>query len=1059
MVMKDFDNNPAVFRAFLINRLLVLFIFLFPAILQPAAAALSPTLESRSHRIRDGHQDRSFTVALDEVAVTTPSGVTIERIPEKNSPENIRQLAKGRKASGGPATRLVLYESGMPRNKYSRRILTGKLLLRLSPGADASKLATSAGMINAGEISYAPGCFIFTTGEPAAEITACEFLRIQPDVLSADPLLAREREKKLIPNDPLFTNQWHLLNYGQQGGASGIDVNITNVWNTFRGSNIVIGILDDGLQSSHPDLSINLNTNISHNWNAGASNDANPILTKDVHGTACAGLAGARGNNGIGCSGTAPEATLVGLRLIADPADDQDEAEAFAYSNSVIYVKNNSWCISDTGYYVDGPGLLASNALYQGVTSGRGGKGTIYVFAAGNGLQNGDNANYDGYANSPYTIAVGAITDQGKQPYYGEPGACIVISAPSGAGIYDVVTTDLTGNYGYNTNNEAGELADRDYTRTFDGTSAAAPVVSGIVALMLEANPDLGWRDVQEILIVTARLIDQSDGDWAYNGADLHFNHKYGAGLIDADAAVTMAQTWTNLGTRVSSPILTNTNLAIPDNDISGVSCEFLMTNENIRVEHAILSADITHPFRGDIAITLTSPNGTQSRLAEQHGADSNANFTAWPFMTVRNWGEHSKGKWKLNISDRSSGDTGFVSRVSLQLFGTDKGSNMPPVLFHIGDITVPVGNTSLFTVVANDMVDGDAITLSSSNMPPWAGFPSTTSNSTVSSVFSCFPTATGAFQVAFAATDKDGCDSETLNLTVRVEPVQPLCETFNLSSCPAGWSVKTNGDGSAYWRFDSPGSRFNMTGGTGNLAIADSDHAAGVNMDTELRTPVLNLTNLISATLRFKSDFRKYSGSETANVDISTNGASGPWSTIWNEDGTFRGPITRTIDISSLAAGKSNVVIRFHYFNANFDWWWQIDDVVMSGATTNDVDNDGLPNWWEQLYFSGTTNANPAVDSDYDGVSNSNEFLAGTSPTNIVSVFKFAAISNVQSMGADIRWNSVYGKRYKIDRSTNLTSGFSCIASNINATPGTNFFTDSSSTNYHAVFYRVRTQ
>ena len=158
------------------------------------------------------------------------------------------------------------------------------------------------------------------------------------------------------------------------------------------------------------------------------------------------------------------------------------------------------------------------------------------------------------------------------------------------------------------------------------------------------------------------------------------------------------------------------------------------------------------------------------------------------------------------------------------------------------------------------------------------------------------------------------------------------LREAFNTTSLPSGWGV-INNVGVKGWSFNNPGSRANLTGGTGNFAIADSDNAgAGVSMNTELRTPVLDLSMQTQVTLTFKTDFRYYSGgqAEVADVDVSLNGAAGPWTNVWRKTADYRGPKTETVDLTALAAGQSNVMIRFHYYNAVYEWWWQVDDVQL---------------------------------------------------------------------------------------------------------------------------------
>ncbi|MCX7916173.1 MAG: S8 family serine peptidase, partial [Verrucomicrobiae bacterium] len=481
-------------------------------------------------------------------------------------------------------------------------------------------------------------------------------LRAEGWVLAAEPVLAKQQRKKFYPNDPYFSDQWHLLNGGQGGGAAGVDINVTNVWDRYRGSNVVIGIVDDGLQWSHPDLTGNCELALSWDFN-GADPDPSPNVKTDPHGTCCAGVAAGCGGNGIGVSGAAMGARLAGLRLVAEPTTDVEEAAALSFSNAAIFVKSNSWGPEDDGRTLEGPGPLLQAAFSNAVASGRGGKGVIITWAGGNGLAVNDNANYDGYANSMYTIAVGAVSDQGLQASYSEPGACLVVVAPSSsAGRPGISTTDLVGKNGYNSSGPT-DYPNRDYTKTFGGTSAATPLVAGVCALLLEANPELGWRDVQEILMRSATQTDPADPDWCTNAAGFHFNHKYGAGLVNAEAAVALATNWVNLGPRQHiSMIQSNLALAIPDNDTNGVTVVFDCAGCRLRIEQVVVTVHITHSYRGDLAMTLTSAAGTRSRLTERH-ADPADHYVGWPLMSVRHWGESAAGAWSVRIADVAAAD------------------------------------------------------------------------------------------------------------------------------------------------------------------------------------------------------------------------------------------------------------------------------------------------------------------------------------------------------------------------------------------------------------------
>jgi subtilisin-like proprotein convertase family protein len=654
------------------------------------SVAFAAPLDRDRYQLSDRGRSRLFEIAKDELHVARH----VERIASLANAEAVRQHAAARQRATGNEYELVLYEVGQPRNEFTRRLLTKLVAVRLAPGSDHQALAASVGARSRGETSYAPGWFLFETGETGGTLALEAALRGRPGVLSVEPQLARQAQKKLIPNDTYFTQQWHLLNTGQNGGTAGVDINVTNVWNTYKGEGVKLAIVDDGLQWTHPDLTNHYNAALSWDFN---DNDANPLpnpANGDDHGTACAGVAAAHGSNSVGVCGAAFNATLVGLRLIALPNTDADEAAAIAHSNAVIHVKSNSWGMPDGAQVVDGPGPLAIAALAQGAAQGRNGKGVIYLFAGGNGRASGEDVNYDGYPNSIYVTAIGAITDTNTQASYSEPGACLIVCAPSGGGRQDITTTDLLGNDGYNAPGATGELADRDYTKTFSGTSSACPLAAGVCALILQANPNLGWRDMQEILIRSATKNAASDTDWTTNSAGFHFNHKYGAGLINAKAAVTLAtNNWQNLSPQVHiSSAQTNLSVAIPDNNSNGVTRTFNMTLfPALRVEHVTVTVNILHPYRGDLAITLTSPNGMASRLAERH-TDGNDNYASWTFSSVRHWGESSSGNWTVKIADLAALDTGTVTSVRLDIYGTTTNAHL---IITNATPTVTLGNAN----------------------------------------------------------------------------------------------------------------------------------------------------------------------------------------------------------------------------------------------------------------------------------------------------------------------------------------------------------------------------
>ncbi len=475
-----------------------------------------------------------------------------------------------------------------------------------------------------------------------------------------NPNLPLERVVKFVPNDPLFVSQWHLENTGQTGGTAGVDSNITGVWDTHTGAGVVIGIVDDGVELAHPDLAANVANGLSFDY---VSNDSDPTPAAnsgDNHGTAVAGVAAGVGNNSLGITGAAYEASIAGIRLLGFPQTATTESSALTHRNQSIHIYNNSWGPADNGVIAALPPQVEA-ALSTGARLGRGGLGSIYTWAAGNGRSFGDYSNYDQYASSRYVIAVGAITHNGLQSSYSESGSNLLVSAYSSSP--GIVTTDLVGADGYDAT---------DYTNTFGGTSSAAPLVSGVIALMLDANPNLSYRDVMDILARTAEHNDPTDAGWTVNGAGLRVNHKYGFGAIDAQASVSAALTHNALGPLASrsTPVVL-VNRTIPDNTPSGTVAT-VTTNVQLNLEHVELVLNAAHQNRGDLAITLVSPSGTRSVMTQARTQDFGNDYTNWVFTTTRNWGERSDGTWTVEIADLVTGTTGSFRDFQLRFHGTE---------------------------------------------------------------------------------------------------------------------------------------------------------------------------------------------------------------------------------------------------------------------------------------------------------------------------------------------------------------------------------------------------
>jgi kexin len=267
------------------------------------------------------------------------------------------------------------------------------------------------------------------------------------------------------------------------------------------GKGVVTAVVDDGLDMDSNDLKPNYLPEGSWDFNENVP-EPRPLLLDDKHGTRCCGEIAAAKNDVCGV-GVAYDSKIAGIRILSKPIDDVDEAAAinFAYQTNDIY--SCSWGPIDDGATMDAPGILIKRAMVNGVQKGRGGKGSVFVFAAGNGAAYGDNCNFDGYTNSIYSITVGAIDREGNHPTYSEScSAQLVVAYSSGSGDY-IHTTDVGANKCFSGHG---------------GTSAAGPLAAGSAALALSARPELTWRDLQHLMVETAVPVSEDDGSWQVLG-------------------------------------------------------------------------------------------------------------------------------------------------------------------------------------------------------------------------------------------------------------------------------------------------------------------------------------------------------------------------------------------------------------------------------------------------------------------------------------------------------------------------------------------------------------
>ena len=280
-------------------------------------------------------------------------------------------------------------------------------------------------------------------------------------------------------------------------------------------------------------------------------------------------------------------------------------------------------------------------------------------------------------------------------------------------------------------------------------------------------------------------------------------------------------------------------------------------------------------------------------------------------------------------------------------------------------------------------------------------------------------PEATKAFRIVLEGLSNcapGGLTNGTITV-LDAQTIETMPQNFE-SGLPVGWSIATNADTNCYWRFDNPGSWPNYTGGKGVMVIADSDAAGEYAMDTELRTVPFAVATTALTYLVFKTDY--YVGSyDIADVDVSGSGMSGPWTNLWRKQlYDYSGPVTELVELTPAVKGVSNVMVRFHYYNAYYDGYWQIDDVAI--LVEPDANTNGLPDWWETQYFGVLTNLNAQEDSDGDGALNGDEFIAGTDPRGTGSCFRVTELSWLND-NVTTRFPTAKGHFYDLLSRTNL--------------------------------------
>ena len=324
---------------------------------------------------------------------------------------------------------------------------------------------------------------------------------------------------QVFPNDKYFPRQWYLHSTGRSGELPDADINAPEAWTITVGDpNIIIAVIDCGVDTNHPDLVNNLVPGYDF-YDDDDSPDPASDYPDNVHGTACAGVIAAQGNNAVGVVGVASNCKIMPIRVTRTLSEGEEDWVTYADLATAIRwpaahgadVLNNSWGETD-----DLP--ILSSAILDVTTPGgigREGRGCVVLFAAGN-----DDDALLGPATYPEVIAVGATTDQDERADFSSYGPELDVMAAG----FDIWTTDLSGPPGINW---SGPMM--DYQNLIPGTSMACPIAAGVAALILSVEPDLTNEEVRHFLTRSARdLGDPGRDDY------------YGWGRVDARAALDM---------------------------------------------------------------------------------------------------------------------------------------------------------------------------------------------------------------------------------------------------------------------------------------------------------------------------------------------------------------------------------------------------------------------------------------------------------------------------------------------------------------------------------------
>ena len=536
--------------------------------------------------------------------------------------------------------------SGRERDRSAVRVKFGsRVVLHLAKGTTLGQVLEGGSLRPDRE--FGEGLFVVHAESAREALEESQRLAKRPGVLVSHPVRRRPMKKMAPiaprPNDPLFPTQWPLENRDLETGAIiGLELNIREAWAESTGKGVVIGMVDDGVDLAHTEFVGQGVDDLHFNFTNGRAN-GNPVAQNQTHGTVVAGIAVANANNGKGIAGASPDARFASL-VVWDAVDnfgtEEEIADMFQYRNDRIAVQNHSWG-SSISAQLDAM-VLEKQAITRAIEEGRDGKGVVMIRGAGNYRAWGWSAADDGYSNDPRVVTVGAVGPTGRVQSFSNTGACVLCAGLIGGGVY---STDRMGASGLNRDSsdddpEVGSYHQLEYLDL--GNSYVLPQIASLVALILSVNPDLTYRDVQQVFIHASRHFDFADPFLQSNAAGYLFTHNTGYGVPDAGVAVRLAKRWTNVRPLVEKLYKQDSVTQLPDDGlqlqvfVNGKENNFVASPSDGLVPddpiEALPMVDVgraSGPLEVDLTgkVALIERGGTFFSEKTRHAADAGATF------------------------------------------------------------------------------------------------------------------------------------------------------------------------------------------------------------------------------------------------------------------------------------------------------------------------------------------------------------------------------------------------------------------------------------------------